>query len=163
MSGCHAIRLLKPSQEQSTSDDDFDEVVQKLWDKHCREMSSEHKNHARSKEYQRQWYSHVELCTVDQESEDVPELGDSDDEEDIPDVADSLLTAKQLDRRISRRERENFELVSERSGVEMPPSAEDDRHPGPAVSDQHSQGGPRKSKPHQEVTGCATGACQGGC
>ena len=57
--------------------------------------------------------------------EDPPGLTDSDDEEDVPDVADFRLSAKQLDRRKRRQLRERSDLL--RSGMELPPATDEDR------------------------------------
>ena len=76
-------------------------------------------------------------------------LGDSDDEEDILDVEDSRLSAKQLGRRERRRELEGCNLLGlpTWSDEGLPPFAEDDKQAEAVEIDQESKRRPVKSKP----------------
>ena len=77
-----------------------------------------------------------------------PDLGDSDDEEDVPEVEDSRLSAKQLERRLRRREMEGYNRVGlPRSDEGLPPFAEDDRQTVAEETSQESMRRPVESKP----------------
>ena len=80
---------------------------------------------------------------------DPPDLGGSDDEEDIPDVEDCRLSARQLARRKHRQELEGCNLFGRhtRSDEGLPPFAEDDRQTVAEETSQDSIRRPVKSKP----------------
>ena len=89
-----------------------------------------------------------------------PGLGDSEDEEDVPEMEDCRLTAKQMDRRQRRKEREGFRLF----GPQTESVLSDDQRsngiclpllmmPGPeeTINDDHSTRKSPKAKPHSAV------------
>ena len=92
-------------------------------------------------------------CMHDPGPENMPDLGDSEDEEDVPEYPSCFLSEKQRARRERRHQLEECERV--RKGTEVCPKAEDS--PSPRITDAGSRALEVTSRP---VTGLTEGSSQ---